>query len=233
MLGVILCYHSFFEFISYQVANLKKHIHVPFKIYLIDNSLTAGKKTQEDVKYIHCWEKGSPSHRHQTSINCGLAEAWLHCDAFLILDNDMVFLNDWTPPSTVLFAPQRRGQLEYAWPNLFFFPKLNCFKRLSFANCPFTHERTDSGGSTGFHLPLLDTQKIVTHPSTGHWWPTYENQYADLCKKFHIDVWYDIFELNGRTIVFHFRALSNWTNYSEEFQKQKKELILQVCDAVP
>ena len=230
MLGIIITYHSFFEFISYQVANLKKHIKVPFKIYLIDNSLTAGKKTQEDVQYIHCWEKGAPSHRHQTSINSGLAEAWVHCSHFLILDNDMVFLNDWTPPSCVAWVPQRRGQLNYAWLNLFYFPKMECFKYFEFANCKVTGERTDSGGSTGWYLNTVEKFEIQTMPTTGNWFPRYEHAYRELCNKYSVGLWYDVFLLNNATIVFHFRALSNWTNYPEEFQKQKKELILEVCN---
>lgn len=230
MLGVILCYHSFFEFLPFQIANLKKHIQVPFQIYVVDNSLTH-QPPSEGVKWIVCSETGSPSHRHQAAVNSALAHAWYECDSFLIFDNDMIFLNDWTPPSCTLYAPQRRGQLEYAWLNLFYFPKMNCFKRFSFANCPFTNERTDSGGSTGFHLLSVETQKIVSHPSTGHWWPHYENQYVNLCKKFHIDIWYDIFELNTRTIVFHFRALSNWAHYPEDFCVEKKKLILQSMTA--
>lgn len=233
MLGVLLTYHSFFEFISYQVANLKKHIKVPFKIYLIDNSLTAGIKTREDVKYIHCWEKGSPSHRHQTAINCGLAEAWLECDAFLIFDNDMIFLNDWTPPSTVLWVPQKRGTIEYAWLNLFYFPKMECFKYFEFAVCPHTRERTDSGGSTGWHLKNLQKFVIEAMPPTGNWFPHYEHAYRELCDRHSVGMWYDVFLLNNACVVFHFRALSNWTKYPEEFQIQKKALILEVCDAVP
>ena len=233
MLGVIIPYHSFFEFISYQVANLKKHIQVPFKIYIIDNSLTAGVKTQEDVRYIHCWEKGAPSHRHQMSINCGLAEAWLQCDAFLIFDNDMIFLNDWTPPSCVAWVPQKRGNLDYAWLNLFYFPKMDCFKSFSFAQCKDTRERTDSGGSTGWYLKDLKKIEIETMPLTGNWFPRYEHAYRELCDKHSVKVWYDVFLLNNASVVFHFRALSNWTNYPEEFQKAKKELILQVCDVVP
>ena len=226
MLGIIITYHSFFEFLPFQIANLKKYVQVPFKIYLIDNSLTSRTlPTYPDVRYFRCSERGSPSHRHQTSVNMGLWNAWQDCDAFLIFDNDMIFLSPWTPPPCVAYHPQRRGRLEYGWLNLFYFPKMECFKTIDFATCRETGERTDSGGSIGYFLPNIKSIKIDMVEKAPSYFPEYIEQFDTLCKQYNVGNWFDIFSFNG-SIIFHFRALSNWTNYPEEFQLKKKQLIL-------
>ena len=224
MLGVILTYHSFHEFYPYQLANLKKHIKVPFKIYFIDNSFV--HHSMPDCVYLECKVSGSPSHRHQEAINMGLCYAWNDCDAFLIFDNDMIFLEDWTPPSVCQYLPQRRGNLEYAWLNLLYFPKDEALKRFDFANCTQTRERTDSGGSFGFFLRNGGkAETIATLENRKEYFPQFIDGYEALCRKHKVGIWYDVFCMNG-TKVFHFRALSNWTNYPEVFQQEKKKLIL-------
>ena len=231
MLGVLLTYHSFFEFMPIQLENLKKHIKVPFKIYIIDNSLVNTVKYHgkylEQIKYLFCFTQGSPSHRHQEAINMGLSLAWNDCDAFLLFDNDMIFLDDWTPPPLCQYVPQRRGSLEYAWLNLLYFPKDEALRRFDFANCVQTRERTDSGGSFGFFLRNGGkAETIATLENRKEYFPDYIEAYEALCKRHNVGVWYDTFRMNGAN-VFHFRALSNWTKYPEAFQEEKKKLILQ------
>jgi hypothetical protein len=232
MLGIILTYHSFFEFLPYQVQNLKKHIPVPFKIYLVDNSLLSGQKYSGDVVYIYSLIDGSPSQRHQQSVNLGLARAWNECDSFLILDNDMIFLSDWTPPPICQYHPQKRGNLVYAWLNLLYFPKDDRLNYFDFANCPDTRARTDSGGSFAWYLRSGGSaQTIDMLPMSSAWFPQYSKAYEELCTRHEVRAWYDIFRINN-SIIFHFRALSNWTKYPEAFQREKKELILTTLNTV-
>jgi len=230
MLGIIIPYHSFFEFLEFQIPNLQKHIQVPFRVYIVDNSLENTIKYHgkylEQIKYFFCFAKGSPSHRHQETVNLGLSLAWEHCDAFLIFDNDMIFLNNWTPPPCVAYHPQRRGTLEYGWLNLFYFPKMECFHTIDFANCPVTRERTDSGGSIGLHLPSIKNKMVINYSEPiDPYFPEYCEKYRALAKQYNVGPWMDVFSFNG-TDIFHFRALSNWTKYPEEFQLAKKKLIL-------
>lgn len=225
MLGVILTYHSFFEFLPTQVQNLKKYITVPFKIYVVDNSLVAGQKYQGDVTYLFCRENGSPSHRHQSAINQALCHAWNECDCFLLFDNDMVFVEEFRPPSGCCYVPQRRGNWPYAWLNLLFFWKDDRLKSFDFATCPDTRQRTDSGGSFGHYLRSGGKADVIQTFETDDCLADYQNDYKDLCKRYSVQVWYDIFRINNAR-VFHFRALSNWAKYPEEFQKEKKALIL-------
>lgn len=227
MLGILLTYHSFFEFLPYQIQNLKKYIQVPFKIYVIDNSLTPGQKySNPDVSYLFCSNNGSPSDRHQSAINLGLKAAWNECDSFLIFDNDMIFVDDFREPPCCAYLPQRRGNWQYAWLNLLYFPKDDRLSSFDFVNCPETNERTDSGGSFGNYLRSGGSVQTIEILPSDDCMADYQTEYRKLCDRFGVSVWYDIFRINN-TRVFHFRALSNWTKYPEEFQKQKKALILQ------
>jgi len=227
MLGVILTYHSFFEFLPHQIENLKRHIQVPFQIYVVDNSLIPGKKFDGDVEYLFCNRATHPSDRHQTAVNQGLCEAWNSCDSFLLFDNDMIFLDDWTPPSVCQYVPQRRGQWNYAWLNLLFFPRDMRLVSFDFAKCGITGERTDSGGSFGNYLCSGGkAEQILTLENRKEVFPEYIDAYERLCSKHQVSCWYDIFSINGSK-VFHFRALSNWTKYPHEFNEDKKKLILE------
>lgn len=232
MLAVILTYHSFFEFLPLQLQNLKTHIKVPFKIYLIDNSLIyTVKYSAPEITYLFCKEKGSPSQRHQAAVNLGLSAAWGSCDSFLIFDNDMIFLEDYKPPGRTHYLAQQRGEIQYAWLNLLFFKKDERLRAFDFAVCPKTGQRTDSGGS--FYSYLLDgdpVMPILTLQDKGYF-PDFTERYKDLCEKHKVLMWYDIFELNHAKI-FHFRALSNWTNFPPAFQEEKKQLILRSVAAL-
>ena len=226
MLAILLTYHSFFEFLPFQIENLKKHITVPFKIYLVDNSLISGQKySHPDITYLFCSTNTSPSDRHQSGINLALAKAWGECDCFLLFDNDMIFIDDFTPPSETHYVTQRRGNLEYGWLNLLFFWKSSGLNAFGFATCPDTGQRTDSGGSFGWYLRSGAKTKLIEHLQSDNCLEEYQKEYKDLCSRYGVGVWYDIFRINNAR-VFHFRALSNWTKYPEEFQKAKKELIL-------
>lgn len=225
MLGIILTYHSFFEFLPIQLENLKKYVKVPFKIYVVDNSLTAGQKYQGDVTYLFCTKSGSPSDRHQSAINQALCHAWNECTCFLLFDNDMLFVEEFRLPFGCMYFPQQRGNWPYAWLNLLFFWKDDRLKSFDFANCPQTRERTDSGGSFGHYLRSGGKGSLIEYLDTDNCLIEYQNEYKDLCKRYGVGVWYDVFRINN-TRVFHFRALSNWTNYPLDFQNEKKALIL-------
>ena len=226
MLAVILTYHSFFEFLPNQLQNLKNHITVPFKIYLVDNSQLPGQKfTDPLVTYLFCHTNTTPSDRHQSGVNLALAKAWGECDCFLLFDNDMIFVEPFTPPAETHYLPQRRGNLEYGWLNLMFFWKSSNLNAFGFANCPDTGERTDSGGSFGWYLRSGAKTKQIEHLEADDCLVAYQNDYKELCTRYGVKVWYDIFRINNSK-VFHFRALSNWTKYPQDFQTEKKALIL-------
>lgn len=225
MLAIILTYASFFEFLPFQVQNLKKYVKVPFKIYVIDNSLLSGQKYHGDVHYLFCPVSGSPSHRHQQAVNCGLSEAWKECRSFLLFDNDMIFTEDFYLPHETSYVPQQRGNWIYAWLNLLYFPKDERLKSFDFTNCPETGERTDSGGSFGRYLRSGGVCQVIDELKSDDCLAEYQKEYKDLCSRYGVGVWYDIFRINNAR-VFHFRALSNWTKYPEQFQIEKKALIL-------
>ena len=226
MLAVILSYHSFFEFLPYQIANLKKHIHVPFTIYLVDNSLSGSVKYSDpDLVYLHCNTDGSPSIRHQSAVNLGLSAAWESSDCFLIFDNDMIFLTPFKLPTKTQYLKQQRGDWIYGWLNLMFFYKDERLKSFDFATCPKTNQRTDSGGSFGHYLQTGDPCEEILCVVDPDVFPQFTQPYERLCKEYNVNLWYDIFVLN-HSIIFHFRALSNWTKYPEAFQQEKKQLIL-------
>jgi hypothetical protein len=227
MLAVILTYHSFFEFLPYQIQNLKKHIKVPFKIYVVDNSLIPTKKFDGDVEYLFCKKDTTPSDRHQTAVNQGLAAAWNSCDCFLLFDNDMIFLDDWSPPSLCQYLPQQRGALVYAWLNLLFFWKDERLRSFDFAVCYFTRERTDSGGSfSNFLRQGGKGDVILTLENRKEYFPEYIEAYEKLCSIHKVSCWYDVFSINGSK-VFHFRGVSNWMKYPIGFNESKKKVILE------
>lgn len=226
MLGILVPYHSCFELLDYQLQNFKTHIKTPYRVYVIDNSLT-NQPPHPDVVWVVCQAQGAPSERHQRSINKALLMAWDSCDCFLLFDNDMIFLDDFTLPNVNYYLPQKRGNWEYGWLNLMFYYKDELLRHFDFAKCPDTGERTDSGGSFGTYLR---TGKICAQIQTlvvpdYSIFADYQKDYVSLCESFKIGCWFDLFSMNGSR-VFHFRALSNWTNYPAEFQAKKKALIL-------
>jgi hypothetical protein len=227
MLAVILTYQSFFEFLPLQIQNLKKHIKVPFKIYVVDNSLSPGKKFDGDVEYLFCNRATHPSDRHQTAVNQALCVAWNSCNSFLLFDNDMIFLDDWSPPSLCQYVPQQRGNLPYGWLNLLFFWKDERLQSFDFAVCPSTKERTDSGGSFSVFLQSGGKAEcILTLKNHNKYFPEYIDAYEKLCATYKVSCWYDVFSINS-SLVFHFRGISNWMKYPHEFNESKKRLILE------
>ncbi len=157
----------------------------------------------------------------------GLQKAWDSCNSFLLFDNDMILIDDFRPPSIPFYVEQQRGNWKYGWLNLLFFKKHEDLRWFDFAICPDTGERTDSGGSFGKYLrsgKVCAQIQCIKIPDYS-FWKDYQVEYFSLCNRYGIGCWYDIFSMNG-TRVLHFRALSNWTKYPEEFQKEKKALIL-------
>ena len=226
MLGILIPYHSFFEFLPIQLENLKQHVKTEYRVYVLDNSLT-GTTPLPGCKWVVSTATGSPSERHQRTINKGLLMAWDECDCFLFFDNDMLLCDDFELPRCNYYVPQKRGNWEYGWLNLMFFWKDERLRHFDFAKCPETGERTDSGGSYGNFLrsggmaAQIQTLPVPDYSVFG----SYQKKYSHLCQEYGIGTWYDLFSISG-TRVFHFRALSNWTKYPEEFQRRKKELIL-------
>ena len=142
--------------------------------------------------------------------------AALFCDTFLIFDNDMLFLSDFELPSTSYYLPVVKpvaGSLEkFPWLNLLY---TNRFHRFEYLN------GSDSGGN----FPIEGANKII--PCESNW--EYITEYKILCNKFNVGPYYDILNING-AIVFHFRAMSNYTKYPEEFMVAKRELIMRFSD---
>lgn len=238
MLAIIICYHSFFEFLPFQLLNLKQFVKTPFRVYLVDNSRQNGLPDCQHlplpITYIRCpIFDNSPSGRHQAAVNLGLHVAWPDNDSFLLMDNDMIFLSSFTEPKYDLcYTPTFRGKWNYCWMNLFYCKKILANPIVfGFHKCPETGEMTDSGGTSGFLLMREDItkQKIedVLHPvRKENALPSYQEAYKKLCDTYGIDAGYDLFDIEG-TEIFHFRALSNYLNHPEEFLSQKKKLILE------
>jgi len=226
MLGIILTYFSFPEILSYQLSNFKKYVKTNYTVFVIDDSPSGlAELKQEGVRYFKHDNSGvtAPSARHQNAVNFGLKKAQeAGCNTFLVFDNDMIFLTEFNLPSGSWYLPQFRGKLEYSWLNLIYLEKIH---RFDFKNCSVTGERSDSGGN------YIGKNKIVSICDHGKvniengFMTSYLSEYNELCKKYNIPVWYDILDVNG-CIVFHFCALSNWKKWGEEFQINKKRLIL-------
>lgn len=235
MLGILIPYHSCFELLPFQLENLRQYIKTEYKVYVIDNSLTH-QSPHPDVVWVVSDAQGAPSERHQNSINKGLLRAWNECSSFLLFDNDMIFCSEFRLPSMPYYLPQQRGNWKYGWLNLMFFQKHDQLRHFDFAKCPDTGERTDSGGSFGHYLRLGKLCAQINHLRNDYpLLQDYQEEYNALCKKFSVRPWWDIFSING-ALIFHFRALSNWTKYPEEFQKEKKALIFscleKICEPV-
>jgi hypothetical protein len=237
MLGIIVSFHSFKEFLYLQIDNIQKFVKIPYHVYVVDNS--------QDGELQGLWFPStsilrnadrfdSPSGRHQSSVNMGIAAAWGNPEIkdCLIFDNDMIFLTEWNPPyADLVYEPCKRGNWEYCWLNLLYLKKFQSSPFVfQFANCPETNERTDSGGSSGFLLrnPSLDKRTIryiSDTPEREMFLPWYQTEFKDLCNQYNLPWWFDVYSFNG-TKIFHFRAMSNYTNYPEEFMNKKRNLVL-------
>ena len=226
MLGIVLTYFSFPEMLPYQLSNFKRFVKTSYTVYIIDDSDTGLPELNiNGVLYFRNTKRkieASASIRHQDAVNFGLKKAADTCSSFLIFDNDMIFLNEFIPPKVSYYRPQFRGKMEYSWLNLLYLRKIH---RFDFKNCSVTGERSDSGGNFVGEKKIID---ICNHGSVkieNDYMKEYVLEYNELCKKYDVPIWYDILNVNG-SIVFHFCALSNWKKWGEDFQIEKKSLIL-------
>lgn len=246
MLGIILSYHSFFEFLPYQIRNIRKYVSVPHRIYIVDNSDVCDVRRLQTILNLCPYPYGyirnpdvnnSPSGRHMTSVNLGLDVAWKDCDSFLIFDNDMIFLSEWHEPQEDLYYEHcQRGNWEYCWQNLLYMKKKSETPFVfTYYRCPETGEGTDSGGNTGLLLrnPTITKQRL-RYISEGKEREQYLSEYQIpfhmLCKEYGHHWWFDVYDFN-KTLIFHFRAMSNYPQFEESFMEKKKKLILSTMES--
>lgn len=202
MLGVLVCYASFHEFMELQSDNFRNHIKCPYMVF-------------SKLASVH----PDPSTGHQENLNELLQAAWDRCDSFLIIDNDMIFLNDFTEPSEdCWYLPQKRNDYEYAWANLLYFKKHELMRRIWFEN------GSDSGGSTWRYLLQTPNKRRIQMDDQG--FDAYRKDIERINKQYGLGNWHERYILNG-TEIFHFRAMSNWTNYPKDYIKAKEKMILE------
>jgi len=236
MLGIVISCGSFEEFVPYQLRNIETFVKVPFRLVFVDNTNAGFQHTyQYDVvrnSDIH----DSPSGRHTTSVNIGLAYLWDSCESFLVFDNDMIFLSEWNEPQEdIYYEHTQRGNWAYCWLNLLYFKKKSTSSpKLYFHTCEETYERTDSGGTTGLWLrdSTLTKQRLtyISDVDTRKKaFPEYVLPFYEVCQKHNVEVWFDLYDFNG-TSIFHFRAMSNYCGYTEAFMKEKTALIFQAMN---
>jgi hypothetical protein len=197
MLGIVLTYFSFPEFLPYQLKSFQTYVKTPYKVIVIDDSDKGLTFCPGDyVKGRPPVQSGRPSARHQTAVNHGINVAKrAGCDCFLIFDNDMIFTTEFALPQKSWYFPQQRGTIEYGWMNLLFIKKPHFF---DFVTCQKTGERTDSGGN------FRGEEKIIALP--------------------HLPEGFQVLQINGATVI-HFTTMSNWPGYSEVVFKKKQEVV--------
>ena len=118
MVGILIPYASFYEFLQLQLQNIELFVRCPHKVYTIQST-------------VH----SSPSVGHMNNLNALLDQAWDECDSFLFFDNDMIFLQHFDEPKEdCWFLPQERNGFTYAWPNLMYFKKNELMRRVWFEN---------------------------------------------------------------------------------------------------
>lgn len=201
MLGILIPYASFYQFEDLQIQNIKRYVKCPYKIFIVKSTVHA-----------------VPSVGHMNNLNALLDDAWDQCDSFLLFDNDMIFLDDFhEPEEDCWFLPQTRSGYTYAWPNLMYFKKNELMRRIWFEN------DSDSGGTSWRYLASTENKREITYD--GKCFGNFEYELERLCDCHGMTIWTDRFRL-GKTNIYHFRALSNWTKWPIEFQKAKEELIL-------
>lgn len=227
--------------LPYQVKNIETFVKVPYRILVVDDSDNDDSdllRISQTLDVIY-WKIPSqqhkmfgehPSARHQHALNTGLSILREMCTHILLFDNDMLFMNDFIPNLNreLWFLPQTRGKLIYPWLNLFLFSTREKIKEFEFHTCPETGETTDPGGNLA---EFLLTRKEDCHFIKQEWasdmyYVEYQKKYRALCEQYQINPWYDIFQIMG-TFIFHFRGLSNWQKFPDEFVEAKKKLILE------
>ena len=219
MLAIVITYFNFAEFLVKQIANIKKYVKVPYKIFVVDDS-DAGliELNQPGVTYIRQrFQYGNPSNRHQNAVNLGMNVAKLICNTFLILDNDMIFLSDlYHEPETNMYMPivsiVNGKPAVFPWLNLLYTDHFHVFE---------FKDGSDSGGN----FPTEGAGKIKNTTCEYDFIPAYKA----LCERYSIAPYYDVLDMNG-AIVFHFRAMSNYTGLPEEFMEEKRQLIMRFSE---
>lgn len=230
MLAIILTYYSCPEFLKYQLYNFKQFVKCDYKVFVIDNSPNGLLLDTSEVNYIYVQNRmDGPSARHQYAINVGIAHAALECESFLIMDNDMIFLEDFNEPEQTTYLPQKRGQIEYMWLNLLYLKSIEDVEPFDFYEEDGI--RTDSGGNTCLYLKKHKSECEIIEDLTKqkhNLFPDYYNDFKKLCNEYGVIEWvegqYDILKMN-KTKVFHARQMSNWKKDSEDFVRKKKELL--------
>jgi hypothetical protein len=220
MLGIVITYFNFGEFIPKQLANLKKHVKVPYKVFIVDDSndgLIMSLPLSEAVVLRNPVRVGNPSTRHQNAVNVGMSLAKIFCDRFLIFDNDMIFLTDlFHEPTTSMYMPMvsiiKGKKCIFPWLNLLYTTQYHYFE---------FKDGSDSGGS----FPTEGAEQIKNTTCDYDFIPAYKA----LCEKYNIAPYYDVLDING-AIVFHFRAMSNYTQFPEEFMEEKRQLIMRFSE---
>ena len=241
MLGILIPYHSFFEILNFQINNIRHFVKVEHRILIIDDSDNEvySLQTMCEELNVEFWKisphqhklfGNHPSARHQHALNTGIEMLNDSCRHILIFDNDMVFTEPFAPllKNEIWYVPQKRGEVNYPWLNLFFFPAKE-FTSFDFATCPVTGETTDPGGNLAGHLQDQAAERchlIKQEWSSTTYFLEYQQKYRELCEHYCITPWFDIFHFLG-TSIFHFRGLSNWQGHPEEFLAAKKRLILE------
>ena len=244
MLGILIPYHSFFEFCPFQLRNIQHFVKVPHKILIVDDSDLDSSDLPSIAKDFNVayWKippaqhnmfGNNPSARHQHAVNVGLHFLREMCSHILIFDNDMIFMKDFNPSldRSLWYVPHTRGTLVYPWLNLFLFSTHEDIYEIHFNVCPLTGEGTDSGGSLSEILQERkeDCHSITFEFSSDVYLLDWQKKYRQLCETYQIQPWYDIFHFQA-TSIFHFRGLSNWQNHPSEFLHAKKTLILEALN---
>jgi hypothetical protein len=218
MLGIVITYFNFPEFLPKQIANIKKHVKVPYKIFVVDDSNDGLFMTSTGAVIIRQrFQYGNPSNRHQNAVNLGMNVAKLFCDRFLIFDNDMIFLTDlYHEPTSSMYMPivsiVNGKPAVFPWLNLLYTDHFHVFE---------FKDGSDSGGN----FPIEGAGKIKNTTCEYDFIPAYKA----LCERYSIAPYYDVLDMNG-AIVFHFRAMSNYTGLPEEFMEEKRQLIMRFSE---
>lgn len=202
MLGILVCYASFYDFETLQRKNIEKYVKCPYKVYM-----------------LHTTVSHNPSAGHMRNLNILLNMAWSECDSFLFFDNDMIFLSDFTEPTEdCWYVPQRKGEeTEYAWCNLFYFKKDELLRSIDFEN------GSDSGGSTWRYLSKTLNKKEIVQEQGGL--EEYQKKAEELADEYGLGNWCERWKLNS-CYIFHFRNMSNWTKYEKTYINRKERLII-------
>lgn len=237
MLGILVSWHSFFEFFNYHLKNLNKFIKFPHRIYVLDNSAEPFEfRSEIPFTYIRNPDLSKdPSTRHMRTLEIGLAKAWKECDSFLIFDNDMIFCKEWEkePEEELVYVPTHRGMWWYCWMNLLYFKKFQIDPpKFSTWNCPVSGQMTDSGGNTGNWLKDEKISKkeieiIFDEERQINVLPNYRERLMKICNEHKILFEAELYELD-KVPIFHFVKMSNYMKYPAIYLDKKKNLILDV-----